>query len=62
MDAAWKISVIDHGRGFDYAENGEQQQGNGLMNITQRAADSDFGLEIIAAAGQGTRVSVILRH
>lgn len=49
----WKFTITDNGSGFNYEVIDKMQEGNGLNNIKQRAADSGFDLHI-ESSSQGT--------
>ncbi len=51
------MKVVDNGKGFDLA-NEEANQGNGLLNMRQRAADIGGKVEIFSKPGEGTRVEL----
>lgn len=54
LNAEWKIVIHDNGRGFDR----HTVHGNGLQNITSRAAEIGAHVHWDAALGQGTRFTV----
>jgi signal transduction histidine kinase len=59
-DDKWRITVMDDGKGFDYAGMNAEQQGNGLGNIRQRADDAGFDLLIHSREGHGTTVTIFI--
>ncbi len=58
-DNVWELVVTDDGKGFNEENIAEHEQGNGLGNMKQRAADAFFDLGIRSWEGTGT--SVIIR-
>ena len=61
-DNLCSISLMDDGIGFD--EKGLQKQishGNGLLNIRQRAHDSNIDLSINSGKGNGTVIGLIFK-
>ena len=56
----WKITVTDDGVGFDYTRATEQEGGNGLGNIVQRADEAAFDARINSEEGKGTIVTIII--
>lgn len=56
----WKLSIEDNGKGFTEENTGAGKEGNGLVNMKQRAADSGFELTIDSQKGKGTIVSILI--
>ncbi|MEO8771968.1 MAG: ATP-binding protein [Ferruginibacter sp.] len=56
----WKLTISDNGSGFDYAGKFKLQQGNGLNNMKQRAADSGFDLNLESKPGIGTTIKIFV--
>jgi len=59
-DGKWEMTVTDNGKGFDYETMKDAEQGNGLLNIKQRAIDSDFELTITSVRGEGTTIRILV--
>lgn len=55
----WKLVVTDDGIGFDYKEKKELLQGNGLDNMSQRAADAGLLFTINSVKGEGSVITII---
>lgn len=60
VNSRWTITVTDDGKGFDYTHAAEQEGGNGLGNILQRAVEADFEAKISSEEGKGTIVTIII--
>lgn len=56
----WKVSITDNGKGFDYVTAMKAEDGNGLNNMQQRAAASDFILSTHSIPNKGTVVSILI--
>lgn len=56
----WKMIVKDNGIGFDFQSMKEEDKGNGLNNMEQRAAESGFMLHIQSGTGTGTIITIIV--
>jgi signal transduction histidine kinase len=56
----WKITVSDDGKGFDYTRAAEEEGGNGLGNILQRAVEAGFEANISSEESKGTIVTIII--
>ncbi|MBK8609503.1 MAG: hypothetical protein IPL84_06040 [Chitinophagaceae bacterium] len=56
----WELSVTDNGKGFDYEITKQAEQGNGLMNMKQRAVDSQFEFDMVSEPGKGTNVRILI--
>jgi len=54
----FRMSVADNGKGFDLNERAGK--GFGLKNMSSRAEEIKGKLEIIASAGNGTEVILVL--
>ena len=52
------IKISDDGKGINAAE--KKMQGNGLINMKQRAAESGLHLNIDSKAGSGTTINLNL--
>lgn len=57
----WKVSITDSGKGFDYVTAMKAEDGNGLNNMHQRAATSDFILSTHSTPNKGTVVSILIQ-
>jgi two-component system, NarL family, sensor kinase len=53
------FSVTDNGKGF-LPDEEVNLQGNGLLNMRQRAAESNFGLGLYSEPGKGCRIELIV--
>lgn len=60
VNNSWTITVTDDGKGFDYTHAAEQEGGNGLGNILQRAVEAGFEAKISSEEGKGTIVTIII--
>ncbi len=56
----WKVVINDNGKGFDYEGKFKLQEGNGLNNMKQRAADSGFDLSIESGIDSGTSITIFV--
>jgi signal transduction histidine kinase len=56
----WKLTVADDGKGFNYASMKEDERGNGLNNMEQRAAASGFQIGIHSKENNGTEITIIV--
>lgn len=54
----WTLTIEDNGKGFDVEEKKQLQQGNGLDNMKQRAANADLAFSISSTINKGTIVSI----
>jgi signal transduction histidine kinase len=52
----WELIVVDDGKGFDYETMKLAEQGNGLLNMNQRATESGIAFSITSTPGNGTKV------
>lgn len=59
-DGRWQLTVENDGTGFNYEAMRHNGQGNGLMNMKQRAIESGFDFSIISDLQKGTIVSVLI--
>ena len=57
-EGKWQLAVVDDGKGFNYESMKEMEQGNGLQNMRQRAADSGFGFSILSEPAKGTSIKI----
>jgi signal transduction histidine kinase len=55
----WKLTVTDDGKGFNYASMKQDERGNGLNNMEQRAAASGFQISISSKENCGTEITII---
>ncbi len=60
VNSRWTITITDDGKGFDYTHAAEQEGGNGLGNILQRAVEAGFEAKISSEEGKGTIVTIII--
>ena len=51
----WRLTISDNGTGFDQSLVNE---GNGLLNMKKRAAEHGFALQVNAAKGKGTVITI----
>jgi len=56
----WILTVTDAGKGFDYETMKHTEQGNGLINMQQRAKDAGFEFTVTSHTGSGTSVSILV--
>lgn len=56
----WSIKVADDGKGFDYIATKQLEQGNGLNNMQQRAAESGFDFKTESSENKGTTITIII--
>ncbi|MDQ3550622.1 MAG: histidine kinase [Bacteroidota bacterium] len=56
----WELIVLDDGKGFDFITVNEQQKGNGLTNMQQRATDASFDVSIQPLPDKGTQIIVVV--
>jgi len=56
----WLLEVINDGTGFNYEGMRKEEQGNGLDNMKQRAADSGFEISIESNESTGTKISILV--
>ena len=56
----WKLVVKDDGIGFNFNAMKEEDKGNGLDNMEQRAAESGFKFCIESGMGTGTVITIIV--
>ena len=56
----WSIKVSDDGMGFDYIKVKQLEQGNGLNNMQQRAAESGFEFSTESNENTGTTITIIV--
>jgi two-component system NarL family sensor kinase len=56
---AWKLTISDDGKGFNYKETKNATAGNGLNNMKQRAIDAGFNLTF-ESADNGTIISIFV--
>ncbi|MBL7700932.1 MAG: hypothetical protein JNM14_01675 [Ferruginibacter sp.] len=59
-DDKWKLAVTDDGKGFDYEAIKDTELGNGLMNMSKRAAESEIEFTVSSIPGNGTRITVLI--
>lgn len=59
-DNRWGIKVSDDGKGFDYLKAKQMEQGNGLNNMQQRAAESGFEFKTESTEAKGTTITIII--
>jgi signal transduction histidine kinase len=56
----WRLVVADDGVGFDYDSMKEKEVGNGLTNISQRAVEAGFIVNVQSSPNEGTIVSILI--
>lgn len=56
----WLLEVINDGIGFNHVGMKKEEQGNGLDNMNQRAADSGFEFSIESNESTGTKISILV--
>ena len=56
----WELTVVDDGKGFEYEKMKLTGDGNGLVNMKQRAAASGILFTVVSVPGGGTTVSLLL--
>ncbi|MBC7868478.1 MAG: hypothetical protein H7X88_13165, partial [Gloeobacteraceae cyanobacterium ES-bin-316] len=54
----WRLEITDDGLGFDETITPNDDRGNGLENMKQRAAEASFNLKITSAPGVGTSIVI----
>lgn len=59
-DGKWELTVIDNGKGFDYETMKQAEQGNGLLNMNQRATEAGIVFSVNSIPGSGTKVTVLV--
>jgi signal transduction histidine kinase len=59
-DNRWSLAVSDDGKGFNYFTAKQLEQGNGLNNMHQRAAESGFEFIIKSRETEGTTMTIII--
>lgn len=59
-NSRWSISVSDDGKGFNYITAKQMEQGNGLNNMYQRAAESGFEFIINSGENKGTTMTITI--
>jgi signal transduction histidine kinase len=59
-EGKWCITVTDDGKGFDYLAAKAAEEGNGLNNMQQRAAESGFEFTTISKENKGTTITIIV--
>ena len=59
-DGKWQLRVIDDGKGFDYKAAKFADSGNGLLNMKQRAKESDAEFSIISQINGGTQINIFI--
>lgn len=60
QNGKWKLTVNDDGKGFDYETIKHTEQGNGLMNMHKRAAESGIEVTVNSIKETGTTVNVLI--
>ncbi|MBK8522559.1 MAG: hypothetical protein IPL54_17435 [Chitinophagaceae bacterium] len=56
----WELTVVDDGKGFDYEKTMLVEQGNGLLNMSQRATESGIDFTVTSMPGSGTKVTMLI--
>ncbi len=56
----WELTVVDDGKGFDYEAMKHTEQGNGLLNMQQRATESGIIFTIVSKVDGGTKVTILI--
>jgi signal transduction histidine kinase/ligand-binding sensor domain-containing protein len=56
----WELTVVDDGKGFDYEAMRAAEQGNGLLNMNQRAIESGVTFTVTSLPGSGTKVTMLI--
>jgi signal transduction histidine kinase len=59
-ERALRVSVADHGRGFDVARVREAHPGFGLFSVREQAVRLGGELELDSSPGAGTRATVVV--
>ncbi len=59
-EGKWELTVIDDGKGFDYGMMKQAEQGNGLLNMNQRATESGITFTVSSMQGSGTKVTMLI--
>jgi len=59
-EGKWELTVVDDGKGFDYEAMKHTEQGNGLLNMQQRATESDIIFTIVSKMDSGTKVTILI--
>lgn len=57
-DKIWCINIQDNGRGFYLGEAQSKEESNGLKNITERAQNSNFTIDIDTKKEDGTKIRI----
>lgn len=56
----WQLTVENDGNGFNYETMKDSGQGNGLLNMKQRAAESGFEFSVRSDLHTGTTVCILI--
>jgi signal transduction histidine kinase/ligand-binding sensor domain-containing protein len=59
-EGRWQLTVVDDGKGFDYEAMKHTEEGNGLLNMQQRATESDIIFTIVSKMDSGTKVTILI--
>ena len=59
-EGKWELTVVDDGKGFDYDAMKHTGDGNGLVNMNQRATESEIVFTVSSQVGSGTKVTMLI--